>query len=254
MSLAPESLRRQSLGSLQNCLVEGDAEQRARERSVRRKALITSVFLQASVLAALILVPLFAKPARLVVAIATPIPPYRRVVASSQDAPRPQRDRRVCIVCFNSRPADLTHTAAAESNQPADPFANSTGNDTSAAPCPGCIDIGTTEGPRPPAQEPRREKPRMVHETNISPAMLVHRVEPIYPILAKQTGRSGRVELRAVIATDGSIQSLQIVSGDPLFYQSAMHAVRQWRYRPTVLNGEPVQIDTFITVVYNINR
>ena len=84
--------------------------------------------------------------------------------------------------------------------------------------------------------------------------MLIHRIEPKYPILAVQTHRSGRVELRAIIATDGTIQSLHIVSGDPLFYQSAMEAVSQWRYRPTVLNGEPVEIDTFITVIYNIDH
>ena len=101
--------------------------------------------------------------------------------------------------------------------------------------------------------EPRRQKAQLVH-THIDPAMLVHRVEPVYPTLARQLGRAGRVELRAIIATDGTIQSLQMVSGDPLFYQSAMDAVRQWRYRPTVLNGETVEIDTFITVIYNINR
>jgi len=256
MSLDRESVPRQNLGSLQGCLVEGDPEQRARERRVRRTALITSVLLQASVLAALILVPLFAKPARLVTAIATPIPPYRHVAARTQDTPRPPSDRRVCLVCFNSRPANLTPTSRDESNRPADPLADSPGNDIPAAPCSGCIDdIGRTEGPRPPAvTEPRREKPRVEHEPNISPAMLVHRVEPIYPILAKQTGRSGQVELRAVIAADGRIHSVQVVSGDPLFYKSAMDAVRQWRYRPTVLNGEAVEIDTFITVIYNFNR
>ncbi len=62
------------------------------------------------------------------------------------------------------------------------------------------------------------------------------------------------MELRAIIATDGTIQSLRVVSGDPLFYQSALDAVSQWKYRPTVLNGEPVEIDTFITVIYNIDR
>ena len=84
--------------------------------------------------------------------------------------------------------------------------------------------------------------------------MLIHRVEPVYPTLARQTRRVGRVELRAIIATDGTIQSLQVISGDPLFYQSAMEAVRQWRYRPTVLKGEPVEIDTFISVIYNMDR
>ena len=253
MSLDPESAPRQNLGSFQGCLVEGDPEQRARERRVRRKALITSVLLQASILAALILVPLFAKPARLVTAIATPIPPYRHVAARSQNTPRPSGDRRVCLVCFNTRPANLTPTSREELNQPVDPLANSP-VDIPGASCPGCIDIVRTEGPHSPGvTEPRREKPRVVH-TQISAAMLTHRVEPVYPTLARQLGRAGRVELRAVIATDGTIQSLQVVSGDPLFYQSAMDAVRQWRYRPTVLDGEAVGIDTFITVIYNINR
>jgi protein TonB len=93
-----------------------------------------------------------------------------------------------------------------------------------------------------------------MHITHIDPAMLIHRVEPVYPRLAIQVGRAGRVELRAVIATDGTIQSLQVISGDPFFYQSALDAVRQWRYKPTVLNGEPVEIDTFISVIYNMDR
>ena len=100
--------------------------------------------------------------------------------------------------------------------------------------------MGQTAGPRRPDAVVARETPRIMHQTHIDPAMLVHRVEPVYPTLAKQLGRAGKVELRAVIAADGTIQSLQVVSGDPLFYQSALDAVRQWRYRPTVLNGAPV--------------
>jgi len=80
--------------------------------------------------------------------------------------------------------------------------------------------------------------------------MLVHRVEPVYPTLAWHTHREGRVELRAIIDTDGTIQSLQVVVSDSLFNQSAMEAVSQWRYRPTILNGQPVEIDTYITVIY----
>ena len=255
MSLDPESAPRQSLGSLQSCLVEGDPEQRSRERRVRRKALVTSVLLQASFLAALILVPLFAKPAHLVMAMMTPVPPYRHVAVRGDNTQRPPTGaRRACVACFNpnSRPATRTPSSAANTNQPPDAFGGVDG--PPATPCPGCIDLGTNDGPRPPVpNEPHREKPRMVH-TQISAAMLIHRVEPVYPVLARQTGRSGRVELRAVIATDGTIQSLQVVSGDPFFYQSAMDAVRQWRYRPTVLNGEPVEIDTFISVIYNIGR
>ncbi len=84
--------------------------------------------------------------------------------------------------------------------------------------------------------------------------MLIQRVEPVYPPLAIQIHREGRVELRAVIATDGTIQSLQVVGGDPFFIQSALTAVRQWRYRATILDGQPVEIDTYITVTYTLQH
>jgi len=72
----------------------------------------------------------------------------------------------------------------------------------------------------------------------------------VYPPLAIHIHKEGQVELRAIIGTDGAIRSLQIVSGDPLFYISAREAVEQWRYKPTILNGQPVEIDTYITVIY----
>ena len=109
------------------------------------------------------------------------------------------------------------------------------------------------EGPTPP-QTVANSRPGRLKMTHIDPALLIHRVEPVYPTLPRQMGRGGRVELRAIIATDGTIQSLQVVSGDPLFIRSALDAVQQWRYRPTILNGRPMEIDTFITVIYNINR
>jgi protein TonB len=60
--------------------------------------------------------------------------------------------------------------------------------------------------------------------------------------------------LRAIIAADGTIQSLEIVSGDPMFYLSAREAVGQWRYKPLILNGQPVEIDTHITVIYTMQH
>jgi protein TonB len=106
----------------------------------------------------------------------------------------------------------------------------------------------------PPRTERQVIRPQSVHVTRIDPAMLIHRVEPEYPALARQTHREGRVELRAIIGTDGTIQSLQVVSGDSLFLMSAREAVEQWRYRPTYLNGQAVVIDTFITVVYTMQH
>jgi protein TonB len=89
---------------------------------------------------------------------------------------------------------------------------------------------------------------------HIEAALLVHRVEPVYPRLPLQMHREGRVELRAIIATDGSIQALEVVSGDPLFYASALAAVREWRYRPTILDGQAVEVDTQISVIYTLIR
>jgi periplasmic protein TonB len=242
----------QGLGALQGCLVEGDPEQRRRERRIRRRALVFSVVLQSAVLLALVLVPLFAKPPRLGMTITTPVPPYRRGAAPTSATPIPEREiRRVCIVCFSSRPSNLTPSSKAESSQ-VEGSLQSLG-DSVPIPCPECITMGQT-GPRRPDAVVSSEPPRIVHRTHIDPAMLVHRVEPVYPTLAKQLGRAGKVELRAVIAADGTIHSLQVVGGDPLFYQSALDAVRQWRYQPTVLNGLPVEIDTFITVIYNMRR
>ena len=93
---------RQNLGSLQSCLVEGDPDQRRRERRVRRKALFTSVLLQASVLALVLLIPLFAKPAHLITGFMTPVPPYTRAVQETHARPvTTQRAhfRGVCVTC-----------------------------------------------------------------------------------------------------------------------------------------------------------
>lgn len=253
MSVEREFVSLQGLGSLQGCLVEGDPEQRRRERKVRQRAFVLSVLLQSAGLLGLVLVPLLAKPPRLGLTITTtPVPPYR----SASGPTRPTRTpdgviRRVCVVCVTSRPASLTPGSRVESNQVSD---SPLGSEGSTVPCPGCMNFVRTPGPQPPQVVESRETPRIVHRTRIDPAMLIHRVEPVYPTLAKQLGRAGKVELRAVIATDGTIQSLQVVEGDPFFYQSALDAVRQWRYRPTVLNGESVQIDTFITVIYSMQR
>ena len=122
---------------------------------------------------------------------------------------------------------------------------------------PGAIDgLIPLSDPRqrvlpPPNTERQVARPRVVQVTQLDPAMLIHRVEPVYPALARQTRRDGHVELRAIIGTDGTIRSLQIVVSDPLFDRSALEAVGQWRYKPTVLNGQPVEIDTYITVIYS---
>jgi len=84
--------------------------------------------------------------------------------------------------------------------------------------------------------------------STLSPGSLVYRVEPVYPRMAAIIRAHGVVKLHAIIATDGTIQSLNVMDGPPLLAEAAREAVRQWRYRPYILNGRPVEVETMITV------
>jgi protein TonB len=253
MSVERDFVSQQGLGSLQGCLVEGDPEQRRRELTIRRRALVLSVLLQSAVLLALVLFPLFAKPARISDGIILPPAPYYKQGGRkpTPERPRPFHPTRdTCRFCAPHAipPTIVTHDDAPPNNENIGIAFEGTGPSF-----PGQIPtISPPTTVTAPPEPHARQGP--LHVTHIDPAMLIHRVEPVYPMLAKQVGRAGKVELRAVIATDGTIQSLQVVGGDPLFYQSALDAVRQWRYRATVLNGDPVEIDTFITVIYTMQR
>jgi protein TonB len=86
----------------------------------------------------------------------------------------------------------------------------------------------------------------------VQAAKLVNRVQPVYPPLARQTRISGTVKLHAIIGKDGAVTQLQVLSGHPLLVQSALDAVKQWRYQPTLLNGEPVEVDTEIDVIFSL--
>jgi periplasmic protein TonB len=91
-------------------------------------------------------------------------------------------------------------------------------------------------------------QPKRVPVSDLSTGQLINRVEPVYPRMAGITGVQGEVKLHAIIARDGSIMSLSVISGHPLLIHAAEDAVSQWRYRPYYLNGEPVEVETFITV------
>jgi periplasmic protein TonB len=77
---------------------------------------------------------------------------------------------------------------------------------------------------------------------------LTHRVDPPYPPMAKAARIQGPVQLEAVIARDGTIKNLRLLSGHPLLVSAALAAVSQWRYRPYILNGEAIEVETRITV------
>ena len=86
----------------------------------------------------------------------------------------------------------------------------------------------------------------------VSQGLLIHQVRPTYPALARQARIQGTVVLQAVIGKDGNIQNLKVVSGHPMLAPAALEAVKQWRYKPYYLNGEPVEVDTTINVNFTL--
>ncbi|MBZ5538981.1 MAG: energy transducer TonB [Acidobacteriia bacterium] len=260
MPVQHQAVRQEFPGSLSGCLVEGDAAQLAQAQRARRKALGFSLFLQGAALAAVILVPLLWSSER--IALAGSRQGIVDVFGSPQRRPdaaqRPSGTKRpaVCAFCppnvipnhpptANSEPGE---TPPSDFNFPVGPVGPGVPwGDPHGIPYTG-DDSRRVPPPPPPATTPTT---RRIIGT-LKPAMLVRRVEPRYPPLMSQIHRGGRVELRAIIATDGSIQALQVISGDPSFYQSALEAVRQWHYLPTILNGQAVEVETTIEVIYRM--
>jgi TonB family protein len=104
-----------------------------------------------------------------------------------------------------------------------------------------------------PAQADSSQPPQRIRVGgNVQHSKLIEQVRPKYPPLAKQARIQGTVRLRATIAKDGSVRDLEVVSGHPLLVESALEAVRQWRYRQTLLNGEPVEVITMIDVNFTL--
>jgi protein TonB len=86
----------------------------------------------------------------------------------------------------------------------------------------------------------------------VSQGLLLKRVQPVYPQQALQMRIQGAVELEASISQDGSITGIKVLNGQPVLAHAAVNAVRQWKYQPYVLNGEPVAIQTQITVNFKL--
>jgi protein TonB len=105
--------------------------------------------------------------------------------------------------------------------------------------------------PAPPKMAPPPQKLRI--SSGVAEANLIHRVLPQYPALARQARIEGMVKLQAVISKGGTIENLRVISGHKILAQAALDAVKQWRYKPTLLNGEPYEVETEISVVFTLS-
>lgn len=86
----------------------------------------------------------------------------------------------------------------------------------------------------------------------VTRGLLIRKIEPTYPVLARQARVQGEVILKAIVTREGDIKELELVSGHPMLAPAAIAAVRQWHYRPFLLNGEPIEVETMVTVTFNL--
>jgi len=101
----------------------------------------------------------------------------------------------------------------------------------------------------PPVATPQRVR----GSQGVTQGLLIRKIQPNYPPLARQARIEGSVLLQAEISKDGTIENLHLISGHPMLAPAAIEAVKQWKYKPYILNGEPVEVETQITVNFTLS-
>lgn len=111
---------------------------------------------------------------------------------------------------------------------------------------------GGTGGPKINVEPPKPKGPTRI-SGGVMAGQILQKTTPVYPPIARAAHVGGTVVLHAIIGKDGSIQNLSVISGPPMLVGAATDAVKQWRYKPYLLNGDPTEVDTTITVNFNLN-
>jgi periplasmic protein TonB len=237
------------LGNLAQCMMDSDAAANGRARRLRGKALLVSLSLEAIVIAGVLLWPLVTLGVLTPQLMLTPVPPYRGDQISRPAPPHPNphgaTQHSPVAPPLLQPPSIPSHVTDGPDPQPlGDPSEILTGQAGPSIGIPGGSDTGPmVEIARPaPASKPRKVS------VGVMDASLIRRVTPEYPSIAKTIRLSGSVLLRAVIGTDGEVHEAEVLSGNPILAAAALAAVRQWRYRPTLLDGQAVEVETQITV------
>jgi periplasmic protein TonB len=220
---------------------------------LRRKALAASIGLEAAVLGAVILWPLITLGVLPSQAVVTPLPPFR---GAHEAQPISHLQAHAIVDSVRRAPTTLYQPPRIPPRIESGGGPEPPGSDGPLGLATAGIAEGFLEGQPIEIARPMQPPPPgkiVVRGPGMMEAMLVHRVEPEYPRLAITAHLSGTVVLRARIGTDGEVRDLQLVSGNALLAHAALAAVQQWRYRPTMLNGEAVEVETQITVNFVLN-
>jgi protein TonB len=233
----------------------------ALETPGRRSPLLISFLIQSATITVMLLIPLYYVEQLTVmptmpVPVYTPKLPHMKIISVVREAASAMTPR-------------LTTTRLPDLRLPIRPLENTGRIITDVGPMPTvftgpgiAVDLPIAAQPRiAPAPAPPEVKPKPAPRQapvsvggDVQNARLIHKVKPAYPPLAKQVRIQGMVRLQAIIARDGTIQNLTLVSGHPLLVPAALEAVRQWRYQPTTLNGQVVEVMTQIDVNFTLSQ
>lgn len=185
-----------------------------------------------------------------------PAPPRAPVQRTVPRTPQARTAAHVFTVQQLVAPMHVPTRINTLSDAPAAPdiAPSATGTDSAGPAMPGFLDsIGTAPPPpQPPPAKPRQGPVKV--GGRVAAANLVYSVRPAYPPLARAARIQGSVEFTATISKQGTIENLTLLRGHPLLVNAARAAVSQWRYRPTLLNGEPVEVVTDITVNFTLSQ
>jgi len=221
----------------------------------KRLTMLLSLLLRIIVLAALIATPLIYTQVlpraqwRGVFAAPTPPPP------ALPKPPMTVRTQVSSIHSFRFTAPDITvpRPRAPSTDLPAPPALSdgTPSGDPSSTGVP--LLVAPMKPPDPPlAPTVKRSAAKPVRIASMQASQLIHRVQPAYPPMAKQARVQGVVEFTAIIGKTGSIEHLQLVRGHPLLVKAAEEAILQWKYKPTLLNGESVEVITDIVVNFTL--
>lgn len=240
-------------GNVGRSILEVEVTEVGRARQLRGRAMVASLSLEATAIACLLLwsltqtavlpeehrpapTPVFPSTPR-----ANPLParkpdrpaPSSRAILSGPRLPQPRRIPSRVEASSNNEPPEINWVSPTEGG---------------LGPAIG----GAGARADLVAQQPKTRRLALVLSGGVIEARRIHYVQPRYPLTAKLIHLTGTVQLRAIIGTDGLVQNLQVVSGNPILAKAAIDAVRQWRYQPTRLSGEPVEVETVITVEFHM--
>jgi periplasmic protein TonB len=161
----------------------------------------------------------------------------------------------------DTQPVSPTAPALVVHNENSRPVSKQTASDSNEPPAPSALGLTSSADPNAlsaisnaPVAVPKASSQIVRVSQGVSEGLILKKVQPRYPAQAMQMHIEGPVQMQATVSKDGSISNVKILSGDPVLARAAQEAVRQWKYKPYYLDGEPVDIQTQITINFRLPK